>query len=638
MAALLMLLLAMFVYSNTLDAPFVFDDVANIKRNPHVKMTEFSWESLRAAAFDSRDNDRPVAYVSFALNHWVFGSDVAGFHLVNIGIHFVSGVLVYLLALLTLRQLRELGHFDGSDASLAWTAIVAGCLFVAHPIQTQAVTYIVQRMASMATMFYLLALVAYIYGRLATSSKPRIVWWILAMIAWALALGTKQIAATLPLVILLYEWYFFQDLRRAWLKRAAVYIGLPVLACVILIGLFYLDGNPIARLEGGYATRDFTLSERLLTQPRVVVEYVRLLFAPTPTNLNLLHSMPTSRSLLTPMATVFALVFVVGLIGFAFYAARDWRLLSFCLLWFLIHLAIESTVLPLEMIYEHRLYLPMFGVALLLAGGWNWLLHRWQRGAIAAACLVILLLAISARARNAVWADPERLWTDVIQKNSDEYAEAIMQRVRAHNNRGNVRGSRGQLEKALADVDESDRLAPNQSDTLFNRGITHLALAEQQHDASHAQLAVVDFTNALEHQPDDARPLVEAYLHRGRAHRLLGNYEAALRDFSRAREIHPQFAEAAFQLAWVLATCPDDNLRDGQQAVTLARQGCAATAGQDARWLDLLACALAEEGRFDEAVVFATRAAALATGQHKLDCLDRLRRFSAEQPFRDPPA
>ena len=633
-AALAILLLTIAAYGHTLDAPFVLDDVANIERNANVQMTSLDWSQLRAAAFDNRDNDRPLAYLSFALTHFAFGGDAAGYHIVNISIHVITGILVYLLTLLTFRRLHAIGQGVGGERLARWAALIGALVFVAHPIQTQAVTYTVQRMTSMATVFYLLALLLYVHGRLAHRRTIRWSLWFGTATAWVLALGTKQIAITLPLVIFLYEWYFFRDLSWSWFRRMLKLSVVPAVVLVILVGMIYVDADPLGRLERGYAARDFTMQERLLTQPRVIARYIGLILYPAPDQLNLSHSIETSRSLLQPVSTLSAFALVAALLALSVGIARRHRLVSFCLLWFFVHLAIESSFLALEMIYEHRLYLPMFGVSMLAASLWSSAALRWgtslrrQASVAAVAGMAIVLFALAARTRNTVWVDPAVLWSDVIAKNRGDYPEAASQRARAYNNRGRVFGVRGQHRQAIDDFAEAIGLDPQDAEAQFNRG---LALAA---DGQHRS-AIADFSGAIELRGVHDQPFSAALLHRGRSHAQIGNYQAALADLEIAIEQSPRLADAYLSIAWIRATCPDEQYRDAPTALSIARAGCGATLWQSPRWLDSLACAYAAAGKFDAAVHWETKAIDLTPELLRANFLIRLRAFSEQQAYRD---
>jgi len=425
-------LVCMVIYSNTLNAPFVFDDYPNIQDNVHIRLTRVSARGLYDAGFKSPNAKRPLSNISFALNYYWGGYTVSGYHVVNIIIHLINGILVYFLSLILFRQAsqvpgRKIPRIR--TGSIPLISLFAALIFIAHPIQTQSVTYIVQRMNSLATMFYLLSLLLYIQGRM-----RRIRWkqWALfcgCFVCWLMALGSKEIAVTLPLVIFLYERYFFQDLRPGGFKQnfLIVFLLFSILGLAVFI---YLGKNPFDRIAASYAIREFTLSERVLTQFRVVVFYISLLLYPHPSRLNLLHFVNPSRSLFDPITTLLSLLIIAGLIGFAVCIARKQRFISFCILWFFINLVIESSVIGLEMIFEHRLYLPMLGFVFLVAALIFHCLSQRRPWAIVVSVIILLPLGAAAYVRNTAWQNQITLWTDVVSKNPHSH--------RAQNNLGNA--------------------------------------------------------------------------------------------------------------------------------------------------------------------------------------------------------
>jgi len=402
---LLLVLLVMLIYQNSMGGPFIFDDRPNIELNPHIRLTRLTWEGLRVAGFEAINKVRPVANISFALNYYVHQYDVRGYHLVNVLIHLLNGILLYLI-------LRRTLHDPAS-----WIPFCSVLLWLIHPIHTQTVSYIVQRMNSLAALFYLLSLLLYILAR--TAEKKRNRWLLFAgcLAAAFLAFRSKEIAVTLPLFIFLYEWYFIRGLSGAWLRRhltrGAVFY-LPLLAA-----LLYLGRDLPQRIINGYAVREFTMGERVLTEFRVVVLYISQLFCPHPYRLNLDHDFPVSRSLVDPLSTLAAIILITGLFVLAIVIARKHRLASFGILWFLGNLVLESSVVGLELVFEHRTYLPSMFAAPIAALLICRCIQPKQR-TIAALCLVTLLLSTWTYQRNKVWADDELLWLDCVQKSPEK--------------------------------------------------------------------------------------------------------------------------------------------------------------------------------------------------------------------------
>lgn len=403
---------------------------------------------------DSPLPTRPVANISFALNYYFHRYQLLGYHLANIVIHAATGVFLYLLTRLTL----NLPVLRSGYESLRWVPLFTALIWLVHPLQTQSVTYIVQRMNSMAAMFYVLALLLYAKARTADDIKK--MWTLFAgsILSGILALGTKEIAATLPLFILLYEWYFHQDLSLSWLKRHILPI-VGVLIVLAIIALMYMGGHPLERLLDSYASRDFTLIQRVLTEFRVVVFYISLLLLPHPSRLNLDHEFLLSGSLIDPISTGLSLVTLAGLAALAIYLARRERLLSFCILWYLGNLLIESSVIWLEIIFEHRNYLPSMLVSLMAVS----LIRRFIRPewlGIGALGVIVLFFSVWTYERNNIWQSEMTLWGDCVKKSPNK--------ARPHNNLAVVLSDRGNDDAAIAYYTEALRLNPRDSEVRRN--------------------------------------------------------------------------------------------------------------------------------------------------------------------------
>ena len=407
-------LLVVAAYSNSLHAPFHFDDNHNIYQNPAIQIDNLSFKSLRQAATESPTSRRWLPNASFAINYYFGEKDTSGYHAVNIAIHVITGWMVYLLFvhLLGLHGLAEWRRYRIEVAALA------SALWVAHPLQTNAVTYLVQRMTSMAALFCILAVLLYSLGRRSRSGWRR--WFLLgtALLSGFFAMASKENSYMLPLLIVAYEVYFLAteaEITRQKRRQQFLLVACGLLV-VLLIGV--LTGRlTVAGFMSGYSIRDFTLPERLLTETRVVFLYLSLLIYPLPSRLNLAYEFPLSTSFLSPPSTMLAIIGLLVLVGLVLYWFRRQRLLSFALLWFLVNLVIESSIIPLELVFEHRMYFPSVFLFLaviaiiyrLAAGRWLWVV----RGCILG---LVLLLAIFTWQRNYVWQDGIRLWSDVLAK------------------------------------------------------------------------------------------------------------------------------------------------------------------------------------------------------------------------------
>ena len=333
---------ALVAYSNTFHVPFHFDDRPNITENPNVQIKVFSWENIgRLIKNTYKESIRVFSYFTLALNYYFGGFNVFGYHLVNFFVHIASGIFLYWFLLLTL-NLPSLKEKYGIISYKV--ALFSSLIFISHPIQTQSVTYIVQRMASMAGMFYLLSLVLYIKGRLSTG-WPRVFYFAGTALSYLLGVFSKENVAILPLFIALYEFYFFQKFD---LSPKGKKILLGLVAGVLILGTFGFiiwGTRYINVIIEGYQYRTFTMSERVLTQFRVALYYITLLIYPHPSRLNLDYDFPISKTILDPSTTLISILIVAGLIGYSIWAAKKRPVLSFCILWYFGNLVIESSII-----------------------------------------------------------------------------------------------------------------------------------------------------------------------------------------------------------------------------------------------------------------------------------------------------
>jgi len=451
------------VYWGTLDYPFHFDDRGNISDRSFIQISSLSFDELKKVWFESRNHDRPVANISFALNYYFHGLEVRGYRVVNIIIHLFAGIMLYYFIRKTLSIPLIRDRLGEPRLIPFFTALI----WLIHPLHTQSVTYIVQRMNSMAAMFFIMAMLFYVKGRLTPERIKKVLFYVVSFITGILALGSKQNSATLPFFILLYEWYFFQDLRLKTSKKQLFFIA--TLGGILAIILYFFLGNsPLDRLFPDYGSRPFTMAERLLTQPRVVMHYISLLFYPTPGRLNLDYDFPLSYSLFSPVTTFIAITIIIGMLGLALLTARKYRLYSFCILWFLGNLVIESSTIPLEIIFEHRTYLPSMMVIFLLVI----LIHRFiEKRKVLIVCFVSVTLLFSywTHTRNKVWQDELTLWTDT-QKKSPNKARANLYLGILYTENDRIEEAIPVLKKALYLYMEEIRFQKNvnQVNTAFN--------------------------------------------------------------------------------------------------------------------------------------------------------------------------
>jgi hypothetical protein len=341
------------VYSNSLDCAWHLDDFHSIVQNPSIRLKELTWPGLTKSLHSDLNYPerlyRPLAGLTFALNFYISGMDPFSYHLVNLFIHWLCSVFLLLFLYKTLRLPSFQEKYTGSAFGIAFLSAV---LWAINPIQVESVTYVVQRMASLAGLFYITSMFFYVKGRTALTESRRFLFGILCFISFALAFGSKENAALLPLSILLYEGIVVQADSGSWVKRNKAYL-LTALALILFLGILYVyyrRGNFLFFLND-YEERPFTLVQRLFTQPRVILFYLSLIFYPLPSRLSIAHSFEVSTSLFSPLSTVVAILTLAGAVVFAVLFAKKLRIPSFCFLFFLVNHLLESSVFPLELVF-----------------------------------------------------------------------------------------------------------------------------------------------------------------------------------------------------------------------------------------------------------------------------------------------
>ncbi|MCK4839691.1 MAG: hypothetical protein KAS94_12890, partial [Desulfobulbaceae bacterium] len=363
---LLVIFLGILGYSNTLTVPFVFDDIPNIVENPIV--TNLDYYVTPSKAKDDKGLmeyplliNRYIGSLTFALNYKVHGLDVTGYHIVNLLIHLINSVLIYCFIHLIFIALASV---TGGDNPLflkhvSTIALFSSLLFVTHPIQTQAVTYIVQRFASLATMFYLLTMTMYAKARLtinAVNSNSQgktiriraLVYYLISLLAAVLAMKTKEIAFTLPVMIVLYEFLFFKEETKNRILYLVPFILTMLIIPATLIYIVGLDGGT------GTATRlatDMPRLDYLFTEFRVIITYIRLIFFPVSQNLD--YDYPLYHSLFDPevLLSFLALFVICSTVIYSFWRYRKTqpltRVIFFGTVWFFATLSVESSIIPI---------------------------------------------------------------------------------------------------------------------------------------------------------------------------------------------------------------------------------------------------------------------------------------------------
>jgi tetratricopeptide (TPR) repeat protein len=540
----LIVFLGILVYSNTFQVPFHFDDKAFIVNNPLLKdFRYFVDSSMVHEAIVSEDikvyfRTRPVGALSLWANYRLGGLDVWGYHAVNIALHLANALLVYLLVLLTFSTPLLSESFLKDRRRLI--ALFSGLLFVAHPVETEAVTYITQRQVLLAATFYLLSLFLYVNWRLGTTVpssgfgiRRRGLLYFLSILSCVLAMKSKETAFTLPIAIALYEFLFFRN----GLTRRALYL-VPFLATLFVIPLTYLS---IYMDTGVWSTlREITSiapdtahPEYMYTQFTVTIENIRLLFLPMGQHVD--HYTPAYHSFFDPpvFLSFFFLLCTLGLSVYLYYYSRvaDSALLivSSGIFWYFLTFAVESSFLPInEIMVEYRIYLPSVGI---LVSAVVLFFHQFRASNKAAIAFlgVILLLAGAAYSRNAVWQNEISLWEDSVGKSP--------MKARAHYNLGKAYERNDMPDLAIEHFDTAISLDPGHMNAYVSMG--NALLSKGQVDD-----AMRRYMKALMLDPKDSGTRT----HLGNAFRAKGQIDQAIIQYRIAAELNPNDRNANFNL------------------------------------------------------------------------------------------
>jgi tetratricopeptide (TPR) repeat protein len=521
--AVLLALLVLGVYSNNLRGPFILDDVSWVLRNPHIVGLRPPWKPLLHTS-------RPVVQWSLAFNFHMGGLDAAGYHLVNNLIHAVTALLLFGVVRRTLRLERLVSAFGNAANGIGFAVAL---LWALHPLDTESVTYVIQRSESLAGMFTLLTLYCAIRGAAAKHAGP---WNFLAMISCTLALGSKPVAVVVPLLVLAYDWTFLAGTWPVlWRKRWPLYMGLGASWLLAVIFLFAGRREWMGSAGMLLGRRAVGWFEYAKLQPGVVFHYLRL--ALWPDGLCLLYARPQAPtgSLLWIQCGVLAALVILT----AWLLARK-NAVGFLGAWFFIALAPTSVVPLLHPVFEHRMYLPLMALVALIVCGAYWIRHELLGPNRVRTWLGVGLLVGAASAlgaatvrRNLDYRTEVSIWQDTAQKaptNPD-----------AQYGLGLALTTAGQLDAAGAAFARTLELKPDFAQVEYDWGLALIKAGRETEAATH-------FAAALEIDPNYAAAengIGVVLYHQGKL-------DEAIRRFFQATRLNPDDAQAQYNLGKAL--------------------------------------------------------------------------------------
>ena len=493
--ALLLGVLLLACYVNSLGVSWQYDDYGNIVHNTKIHMTDWSWTQLKqsfSAGLPFQIVSRPLAYLTFALNHKLGGLNVFGYHLFNLIVHWTASFFLFLFIRDTLRLPVLKGRYDGHAIPIA---AIAAALWATHPIQVTAVTYIVQRMASMAGMFYILVMFCYLRYR----TTHRFGYGVAVILCGVCAFLTKENTVMVVYALLLFDFVLLRGTSSKPTKIVLWGIGFTLLLAGA--GLLYTDFD-LLQLVDSYEIRPFTPVERLMTQPRVILLYLGLIAVPMTSKMTLLHDIEISHSLWSPWTTFPAIAGVMLSVVTLAMIARKYPLLAFCGLFFFLNHLIEGSFLNLEMIYEHRNYIPSMllfvapAVAAVKSIDFFHYRRSFQWMIAAGALLVLVSNGYTTYRYNLIFKTELSLWDHAVRR-------APLLSL-AHSNLGSAYWEVGDSESALSEFSKAQVL--NRYNNAFHRGVVlfNLGLYTFQYEEDYRSAAAF-FTDAIMIYPQNSR-------------------------------------------------------------------------------------------------------------------------------------
>ncbi len=360
------LVITFLIYQQGLYGDYVFDDAANILENKKLTITTLDWASLQAAwgSGDAGPLGRPIAMLSFALNHYLTGFDPYYFKLTNLIIHLFNGILVFFISLKLFQWLSR-QYQTISLKSIHYLAFLVSLIWLIHPLNLTSVLYVVQRMTSLSTLFGLLAVLIYCSWRIRPISWGSTVF---AAFATILSLAASMLSKEsgilfIPLIYWIELILFqaknqqFQPIYIKNIKLNSLLWGGVAVGFLLFLYLLPPYLNP-----ANFARREFTLDERLFTELRVIFYYLKLFFYPLLSDLSLYHDdFLISKSITNPVTTLYSLIGLIGITAICIALVKKHPMLLFAWGWYLISQLLESTFISLELIHEHRNYFGTIG-------------------------------------------------------------------------------------------------------------------------------------------------------------------------------------------------------------------------------------------------------------------------------------
>jgi tetratricopeptide (TPR) repeat protein len=510
---LVLIVAGLLAYHNSFTGPFILDDLPSIQENLTIRRLWPVWTIIGHTS-------RPVVHLSLAVNYALGGFNPWGYHLFNLAIHILAALTLYGVVRRTCLLAKSPPTWR---EAASWLAVAVAVIWVVHPLQTESVTYIIQRCESLMGLFYLLTL----YCVIRSNGSSRSIWWEMgSVISCALAMSCKPVAASAPVMVLLYERAFMAGSWREILERRwKMYAGLA--ATWLLLPVLLANGPGEWKESAGFGYRKITPIQYALTQPAVILHYLRLTFWPRPLCLD--YDWPAAQ---TAAEVGPGLIAIGALLVVTVWAWRRRPALGFPGAWFFIILAPTSSFIPIaDLAFEHRMYLPLAAVVVLGVMGIYALAGRRSVPVFLVLAFVLGVLTVQ---RNEDYRSDIAIWGDTVAKRPEN--------PRAHNTLGVTLAQLGKVPEAIGHYEQALQIKPDYAEAYYNLGLALSRIGK-------IQAAIEQYEQALRIKPDFAEAhcsLGNALAQVGRIGEAIGHYEQALR-------IRPGYAKAHNNLGSALS-------------------------------------------------------------------------------------
>jgi protein O-mannosyl-transferase len=519
---LLVISAGLLAYHNSFTGAFVFDDILAIRENTSIRRLWPIWLPLSPPHRGGLTVEgRPLINLSLAVNYALGGYNMWGYHALNVTVHILAGLTLFGIVRRTLRQPILAGRFGAAADELAGATAV---LWTVHPLQTESVTYIIQRAESVMGLFYFLTLYCFIRGAAALRSRP---WYSLSVVACLLGMISKEVMFSAPLIVLLYDRALLSgSFREAWRRRRPLYLALA--STWILLGLVTFTSQLPTTLANAQKA-GLSRWVYLRTQPEVILQYLWLSVWPHPLSLD--HAWPMARTWLSIVPPATVVVTLLAATAWALTVNSVWGLAG---AWFFLILAPSSSIIPLHgAVYEHRMYLSLAAVLSLMVMG---LYSVIGRRSLTVFALMAVALGVLTWRRNQDYRSEVALWRDAVAK--------FPNGPFAHYYLGVALGREGRTSEAIHQYELTLRIDPNMAEAHDNLGV---ALEK----AGAIQNAIEHYQQALKVKPFDPQMQYNmgiALRRAGRIDEAIGHYEQAVRFDADFADAHYNLANALLQV------------------------------------------------------------------------------------------